>query len=170
MTEEEKKEWEDMDESERPLNFIPEKHDSLRRVPLYQNGILERFTRCLDLYLCPRSLKMRMNVDPASLLPQLPNPKDLRPFPTQVATSYDGHTGLIRAMAVDTAGRFVATGSGNRLRIFDVTTSHMYGEWDLAGTVVSLHWGLHLLAAVGDDVLVFEDITRTAAAAANAGL
>ena len=45
-----------------------------------------RFTRCLDLYLCPRALKMRMNVDPQSLLPQLPNPKDLRPFPTQVRT------------------------------------------------------------------------------------
>ena len=49
--------------------------------------MVPRFTRCLDLYLCPRSLKMRMNVDPASLLPQLPNPKDLRPFPTQVRQS-----------------------------------------------------------------------------------
>ena len=41
---------------------------------------------------------MRMNVDPKSLLPQLPNPKDLRPFPMQIATSYDGHDMLIRAM------------------------------------------------------------------------
>lgn len=47
-----------------------------------------RFGRCLDLYLCPRSLKMAMNVDPASLLPQLPSPNDLRPFPTQRRVDY----------------------------------------------------------------------------------
>ena len=41
-----------MDESERPLSFIPEKHDSLRRVPLYQNGILERCSAGLRWRLC----------------------------------------------------------------------------------------------------------------------
>lgn len=46
------------------------------------------FSRCLDLYLCPRSLKMAMNVDPASLLPELPSPDDLRPFPTQRRVDY----------------------------------------------------------------------------------
>merc|ERR1719428_2492929 len=62
MTEEEKKEWEEMDESERPQNFIPEKKDALRKVGAYKDLIVERFHRCLDLYLVPRALKMRMNV------------------------------------------------------------------------------------------------------------
>ena len=34
-----------------------------------------RFRRCLDLYLCPRVEKARLNVPPSAILPPLPNPK-----------------------------------------------------------------------------------------------
>ncbi|KYF38960.1 putative ribosome biogenesis protein BOP1 [Toxoplasma gondii ARI] len=51
-------------------------------------SLVFRFNRCLDLYLCPRSLKMAMNVDPESLLPQLPSPNELRPFPTHRRVDY----------------------------------------------------------------------------------
>ena len=40
---------------------------------LYQELIREHFERCLDLYLCPRVLKKRVNVsDPSQLIPELP--------------------------------------------------------------------------------------------------
>lgn len=48
--------------SERKQTFIPTKFDALRNVPLYANGVRERFDRCLDLYLCPRTIKKRLNV------------------------------------------------------------------------------------------------------------
>ena len=51
-------------------------------MPAYAKFVQERFERCLDLYLCPRARKKRLNVDPDSLLPKLPKPKDLMPFPT----------------------------------------------------------------------------------------
>jgi len=155
MTEEERQEWEEQDETERATNFVPQKFDCLRRVPLYQNGILERFNRCLDLYLCPRALKLRMNVDPKSLLPNLPSPKDLRPFPTQVSTSYDGHSQYIRAVAFDPTGRWVATGSADGVRFFECTTSHMAAHLAV-GEVRSLAWNRLVLCAVGDDALVLE--------------
>jgi BOP1NT (NUC169) domain len=44
----------------------------MRLVPAYQPFIRERFERCLDLYLCPRTTKLRRNVDPKDLLPDLP--------------------------------------------------------------------------------------------------
>ena len=47
-----------------------------------------RYNRCLDLYLCPRAVKHRMNVDPASLLPSLPAVSSLRPFPVSLCLSY----------------------------------------------------------------------------------
>merc|ERR1719343_419000 len=112
MTEEEKKAWEDQDETERKLSHLPQKFDALRRVPAYKEFIVERFKRCLDLYLVPRALKKRMNVDPESLLPKLPSPKDLRPFPTHIAVSYEGHSGMVRAVAVDPSGEWIATASG----------------------------------------------------------
>ena len=46
------------------------------------NFLAERFERCLDLYLAPRQRKMKMNVRKEDLIPKLPSPKDLQPFPT----------------------------------------------------------------------------------------
>lgn len=42
--------------------FLPQLFDALRRVPAYSNFIKERFERCLDLYLCPRTRVKRMNI------------------------------------------------------------------------------------------------------------
>ena len=76
-----------MDESERPISFIPEKFGDLRRVPAFKNLITERFERCLDLYLVPRALAKKMNVEKESLLPKLPSPSDLRPFPMGIGVT-----------------------------------------------------------------------------------
>merc|ERR1719199_283074 len=82
MTPEEEKKWRSMDPDERPQNFIPQKHANMRSVTCYEAGIKERFERCLDLYLCPRVMKRKLNIDPESLVPKLPKPRELRPFPT----------------------------------------------------------------------------------------
>lgn len=42
--------------------FIPSAFDALRKVPAYDRYINERFERCLDLYLCPRSRVKRMDL------------------------------------------------------------------------------------------------------------
>lgn len=97
--------WMEQEPAERKLNFLPQKFPSLRTVPAYSRFIQERFERCLDLYLCPRQRKMRVcetahtglggvwhegdaqcsfpqvNVDPEDLIPKLPRPRDLQPFP-----------------------------------------------------------------------------------------
>ena len=77
---EEQQRWEDDDPLERVPNFMPKKYDTsiqglrlfncfvlvryaaLRNVPAYQNFVQERFSRCLDLYLCPRSVRMRVSL------------------------------------------------------------------------------------------------------------
>ncbi|VDL86705.1 unnamed protein product [Nippostrongylus brasiliensis] len=77
--------WEEAEPEDRTIQFIPQKYDALRKVPQYNKFITERFERCLDLYLAPRKIKMKLQVDPSDLLPDLPNPEDLRPFPTTLA-------------------------------------------------------------------------------------
>ena len=49
--------------------------------PVWQDFIKERFDRCLDLYLCPRVRTLRYNMPSEDLIPSLPNPRDLEPFP-----------------------------------------------------------------------------------------
>jgi ribosome biogenesis protein ERB1 len=63
LTPKEDKEWRDMDPEDRPFNFFPQKFESLRHVPAYDNFIQERFERCLDLYLCPRTIKQKVYIN-----------------------------------------------------------------------------------------------------------
>lgn len=123
FTEEELNDWKNKDESERETNFIPQKFNSLRKVPGYENNLRERFERCLDLYLAPRVRKNKLNIDPESLIPELPSPKDLRPFPIKTSTIYEGHTGKIRSISIDPTGNWLATGSDDgTVRIWEVLT------------------------------------------------
>ena len=145
------------DESSEAQPFQPRAYDSLRLVPAYAEFIKERFERCLDLYLCPRTRRRRVEVtssacfistsihrcdenaspcvtwhsnitacdfsckvchapsrgmpvrpaacfvqvdDPQQLLPKLPKPKDLQPFPTQLTLQFLGHDAKVRSFAV----------------------------------------------------------------------
>ncbi|KAJ9521536.1 hypothetical protein QJQ45_008812 [Haematococcus lacustris] len=95
-TEEEVAGYELMDPEDRP-QFVPRAYKSLREVPMYSSFIKEVFERCLDLYLCPRVRRKRLHIDPESLVPKLPKPADLQPFPTTLALQYTGHTGKVRS-------------------------------------------------------------------------
>lgn len=123
LSPEEEEEWNKMEPSERERNFIPQKYNSLRKVPGYTESIRERFERSLDLYLAPRVRKNKLNIDPDSLIPELPSPKDLRPFPIRCSTMYLGHTGKIRTLSIDPSGLWLATGSDDgTVRIWEVLT------------------------------------------------
>lgn len=123
MTEEEKQKWLETSPMYRETNFIPQKYSSLRKVPGYQENIRERFDRCLDLYLAPRVNRTKLNIDPESLIPELPSPKDLRPFPIKCSTQYVGHTGRVRCLSINPLGLWLATGSDDgTVRVWEVLT------------------------------------------------
>lgn len=121
MNEEEKKQWLEAAPGDRETNYVPQKYLALRKVPGYQESVRERFERCLDLYLAPRVRHNKLNIDPESLIPELPSPKDLRPFPIRCSTVYQGHTGRIRTVSVDPSGLWLATGSDDgSVRIWEI--------------------------------------------------
>ena len=137
-TEEELKEWEEMDPSERPYgHFIPKKFDNLRSVGAYEHAVKERFERCLDLYLCPRAMKRRLNIDPESLVPQLPKASDLRPFPTTKCIEYcvpgkQDETVAVRCLSVSPDGQFLVSGDeAGCVRLWEVQTGRLLKNWDL---------------------------------------
>ena len=85
----EKAEWEAAEPEDRKLPFLPAKYAALRLVPGYDQALHERFQRCLDLYMAPRMRRKRLDIDdPDQLLPKLPAPRDLRPFPTHTDVVY----------------------------------------------------------------------------------
>lgn len=95
----------------RKLHFMPQRYNSLREVPAYSRYIRERFLRCLDLYLCPRAKRMKLTIDAEYLIPKLPSPKDLQPFPTVESMVFNGHTDMIRTISVEPNGEYLVSGS-----------------------------------------------------------
>ena len=152
LSEEEARNMAEQDPTERPYDFIPSKHSCLRHVAGYDNFIKERFERCLDLYLCPRTLKRRLNIDPQTLVPRLPKPKELRPFPNMLCLQYIGHTMGVSCISVSPDGEYMVSGSEDgTVRLWEVDTSLCRECWVLDSPVVSVVWnpsGYHHLIAV----------------------
>lgn len=112
----EMKEWNKMSDEphKRKLHFLPQKHKSLREVPAYSRYLRERFLRCLDLYLCPRAKRMKLNIDAEYLIPKLPSAKDLQPFPVVESLVYIGHTDLVRSVSIEPKGEYIVSGSDDK--------------------------------------------------------
>eukprot|EP00904_Undaria_pinnatifida_P011154 jgi/Undpi1/7169/HiC_scaffold_22.g09643.m1 len=155
LTEEEQRQWEEMDPAERPTNFIPKSFDSLRQVGAYSGLIKERFERCLDLYLCPRAFKRRLNIDPESLVPRLPRPRELKPFPNALCIEYNGHKARVRCIACSGDGQWLATGDDDGvLIVWEVDTARAAKRLDLSeyGGIGTMEWNPnpdHHVLAVG---------------------
>ncbi|EAS04137.2 ribosome biogenesis protein bop1, putative (macronuclear) [Tetrahymena thermophila SB210] len=109
MSEKEKKEWQNAHPEDREIPFIPKKYDCLRHVEFYQGLITERFERQLDLYLCPRIRKKKLDIDPETLVPSIPKPQELRPYPTSLNIQYKAHKGRVRGISVLYDGQFMAS-------------------------------------------------------------
>lgn len=157
-TPEEIKEWENTDPADREKNFLPKKFAALRKIPGYREGLRERFERSLDLYLAPRLRKNRLDIDPESLVPDLPSPKDLRPFPIRCSVTYSGHTDKIRALSIDPLGLWLATGSDDGyVIVWEVLTGRAIWKGHVDGHVEALQWNPDpecgvLAAAVGEHI------------------
>lgn len=73
--------------------------------------------------MAPRVRHNKLNIDPDSLIPELPSPKDLRPFPIKCSTVYQGHTDKIRTLSIDPSGLWLATGSDDgTIRVWEILT------------------------------------------------
>ncbi|CEG37794.1 ribosome biogenesis protein bop1-like [Plasmopara halstedii] len=168
FTKEERRAWEEADPEDRETNFMPKKFKSLREVCGYGGFVRERFERCLDLYLAPRVNKRKLNIDPESLVPELPKPQDLRPFPNTLEHIFNGHTGRIRSLVVDPYGQYVASGSDDfTVRIWELETTRCLHVYNLGAVVHKLAWNPnkdHQLLAVAAAKKVFVIATGTGSA------
>ncbi|KAJ5466907.1 hypothetical protein N7475_004659 [Penicillium sp. IBT 31633x] len=158
----ERKEWEQTDPEDREKDFLPKDYGSLRRVPGYDNFVQEKFERCLDLYLAPRVRRSKLNIDPESLLPKLPSPEELKPFPTACATVFRGHKGRVRSVNVDPSGIWLATGGDDgTVRVWELLTGRQLWSAKLSDdeAVNTVRWrpgkdAVILAATAGDDIFL----------------
>lgn len=140
-TEDEKKEWESQDPEDRERDFLPQKYSSLRHVPGYDKFIQERFSRQLDLYLAPRIQRVKLNINPESLIPKLPSPSSLKPFPNYRSLRFTHPKGRTRCASVSPDGAWVVSGDedGN-VCLWEVNVGCEVKRWKFNGKIGSVEW------------------------------
>ncbi|GAA6019946.1 hypothetical protein JCM10207_003346 [Rhodosporidiobolus poonsookiae] len=135
-TAEEEKEFADLEKEDQKGKVVPRKFGALRQVPAYANFVQERFDRCLDLYLAPRMLRRRPKLDikdASELLPRLPSPQELRPFPTTRSVAYVHPQGVrVRCVSIDPTGMWVVTGAEDgEVRLWELSVGRCAIRWQL---------------------------------------
>ena len=140
-TEQERKEWEEMDPEDREQDCLPQKYSSLRLVPAYDRFVKERFNRQLDLYLAPRVQRVKLNIDPSTLIPKLPNPNSLRPFPNYRSLKLNQSSHRVRCISASPDGNWVVSGDENGVMIlWEVTVGREVNRWSYPGKIGAVDW------------------------------
>ena len=112
---------------------------ALRKIPNYTKLIEENFERCCDLFLSARVIKKRHDMDAEDLLPQLPKPEELKPFPSKISVTYKGHESSVRAITVDPSGKFLISGdNGGFLHFWDIQTAKIIRQIDVSDNILSI--------------------------------
>jgi ribosome biogenesis protein ERB1 len=140
-TEQERKEWEEKDPDDRERNYLPQKYPSLRLVPAYNNFIKERFDRQLDLYLAPRVQRVKLNIDPKSLIPKLPSPGTLKPFPNYKSLTFTHTKGRVRCLGISPDGSWAVSGDETGVvSLWEVNVGREVKRWSFKGKIGAIEW------------------------------
>lgn len=152
----------------KPYEFLPTQFNTLREVPWYAQTIRERYQRCTDILDATRKQRKRKYDDPMKLLPELPPPQDLRPFPVRNSVVFtppektEGRGLLkLRTVSVSPSGRWVAVGAEDCVvRVYETATGRQMWAYRLPAAIKVVAWNpnprFHLLSvAAGPVVYMF---------------
>lgn len=158
-----KRDLPDVDESYNPpeelLNgeYI-KKYDCLRKIPKYDKNFDENFDRLCDLFMSARMIKKKQDIREEDILPQLPKPEELKPFPTKENIIYKGHESSIRSMIIEPNGKFlISADNAGFIYIWDIATAKIIKRIDVSDTVESLVYNtsLNLITICGKEKIYF---------------
>lgn len=117
------------------------KYDAMRKVPAFNKFVEEQYKRCLDLYMAPRTLPKKKAQNPERLLPELPKPEELRPYPEIPSIVYEGHGDIVRKVSVDPTGRWIVTGSDDScVRLYESKTGRLVNTWQFEDSISWVEW------------------------------
>ena len=86
--------------------------------------------------------KKHQVTDPNMLIPQLPSPNDLKPFPTCISIDFDFHTSCVRSISISPCGRFLASGDeDHNVVVWDIKTSKILCKYKTENKIIDcIEW------------------------------
>jgi ribosome biogenesis protein ERB1 len=153
-----KRELPDTEESYNPPGEDSIKYDCLRKIPKYSKLIEENMERCHDLVMSARIIRKRQNIKEEDILPQLPKPEELKPFPTKENILYKGHSSSIRCIYVEPNGKFmISADNGGFVYFWDIMTAKIIKRVDISDTVQAITYNnaLNIVTICGKQNIYF---------------
>lgn len=132
--------------------------DALRRIPKYAKLIEENYDRCVDLVMSSRFVKKKTDMKIEDILPPLPKPEELKPFPSKENVNYKGHNSFVNALVCDPSGKFLVSGDhGGEVFFWDVLTGKSIKKIDVADHILSICYNntLNLVTVCGKERIYF---------------
>lgn len=151
-----KRDLPDTDESYNPPGV--ENTPSLRKIPKYGKLFDENLERCCDLVMSARVIRKKLDIKEEDLMPNLPKPEDLKPFPTKENITFKGHESSIRAMCVEPKGKFLISGdNGGFVHIWDIQTAKIIKRIDVSDSIndIAYNPSLNLVTICGKKNVYF---------------
>ncbi|KII95777.1 hypothetical protein PLICRDRAFT_97306 [Plicaturopsis crispa FD-325 SS-3] len=140
-TDAERKEWEETEPEDRERDYLPQKYGSLRLVPAFDAFIKQRFNRQLDLYLAPRIQRTKLRIDPESLVPKLPSPNSLKPFPNYRSLRFVHDGGRARCVGVSPDGAWAVSGDEDGVvSLWEVNVGREVKRWKFDSKIGAVEW------------------------------
>ena len=145
-----KRELPDNEESYNPPNNnnTEKREGILRRIPRYDKLLDEELERCCDLFMSSRTIRKKLDIKENDLLPDLPNPDQLKPFPSKETIIYKGHESSIKAICVDDFGNvLISADNGNFIHFYDIITAKIICRIDLKEKIkkITVNHFMHLI-------------------------
>lgn len=114
---------------------------SLRKIPKYPNVINEQFDRCLDIFQSTRIIKKKEQISEESILPELPNLEDLKPYPTKENIVFNTHSNVIKSICFDTDGHtLISADLAGFIHFSDVVTTKVIYKTHLNYEILKIRY------------------------------
>ena len=106
-------------------------------------------------------MKKKVNItDPNMLIPELPSPNDLKPFPTTLSIDFNFHKTCVRSISISPCGKYLASGDeDHNLVIWQITAARIIRKYKLQYPVIDcIEWcpsPTNCLLSASNDELVY---------------
>lgn len=97
---------------------------SLRKIPKFDKLIEEQYDRLNDIYNSARVIRKKLDLNEKNILPEVPEPSELKPFPTKDNIINRAHKTSINALCIEASGDYLISGDMSGILYFsDIITS-----------------------------------------------
>ncbi|VEL23708.1 unnamed protein product [Protopolystoma xenopodis] len=107
---------------------FPRQFQTLLHLSWSTMHLRDREERVKDLVMAARYEKQRVETTPEAMLPPMPNLSDLRPYPSTLGLTYNGHIGRVTCLSISPCGQWLASISpvDGCLRIWETETNYCF--------------------------------------------